>query len=84
MICSFRFVDASEGAKVPPMDPAWMTFSELYGISTVQQMILGDVTVEQGLAAIGRTAKIPAITLLSVFISRLCVPRQNAVRTNFK
>lgn len=43
------FVTATEGAIVPPMDPAWMTFSELYAIPTVQQMIMGDLSVNDGL-----------------------------------
>lgn len=51
------FVDASAGAKVPPMDPAWMTFSELYGITAVQRMIMGEVSVEDGLQQLDANLK---------------------------
>lgn len=43
------FLDAVDGCKIPPMDPQWQSMSSMYGISTVQQMLMGSVSVEEGM-----------------------------------
>lgn len=44
------FVDATDHAIPTPLDPVWMSFSEMFVVPTVQQMLMGDMSVEDGLA----------------------------------
>ncbi|MCL2865942.1 MAG: sugar ABC transporter substrate-binding protein [Lachnospiraceae bacterium] len=44
------FLEAAEYAVIPPMDPQWMNLSNMYVQSTVQEMLMGTVSVEDGLA----------------------------------
>ena len=43
------FLDASDYCMIPPMDPQWMTINNMYTQSTVQQMLMGDISVDDGL-----------------------------------
>ena len=43
------FLDAIDNLKIPPLDPSWQSLTSMYGNSTVQQMIMGSVSVEEGL-----------------------------------
>lgn len=43
------FLDEVDNLKIPPLDPSWQSLTSMYGNSTVQQMIMGSVSVEEGL-----------------------------------
>jgi multiple sugar transport system substrate-binding protein len=43
------FLDAVDGCKVPPMDPQWMTLNNMYTQSKIQQLLMGQVTVQDAL-----------------------------------
>lgn len=46
------FLDASDHCFIPPMDPQWMTLNNMYTQSTVQQMLMGQVSPEEGLQSL--------------------------------
>jgi ABC-type glycerol-3-phosphate transport system substrate-binding protein len=51
------FIDAVDGCKVPPLDPQWQTFSNMFVQPKIQQMILGEVNVKDGLADLDANLK---------------------------
>ena len=34
---------------IPPLDPSWQSLTSMYGNSTVQQMLMGSVSVDEGI-----------------------------------
>ena len=42
---------------IPPLDPQWQSLTSMYGNSTVQQMIQGSVSVEEGLGTLDEKLK---------------------------
>ena len=46
------FLDAVDGSKIPPLDPSWQSLTSMYGTSMVQEMLMGSVTVEEGMATL--------------------------------
>lgn len=51
------FLEAVDGTKIQPMDPSWQSLCSMYGQSTVQQMIMGSVTVEEGIGTLDAKLK---------------------------
>lgn len=51
------FLDAVDDCKIPPLDPQWMSMASMFGNSTVQQMLMGSVTVEEGMATLDEKLK---------------------------
>lgn len=43
------FLLASENCKIPPLDPQWQTLSNMFVQSRVQQMIMGEMSVDDAL-----------------------------------
>ncbi|WP_343246322.1 sugar ABC transporter substrate-binding protein [Diplocloster hominis] len=52
------FLDEVYDCYTPPLDPQWETLASMYGRSTVQQMIMGDVSVEDGLKNLDNQLKL--------------------------
>lgn len=51
------FLDEVDGCKVPPIDPQWQTLSNMFVQSKVQEMIMGKVSVKDGLADLDKNLK---------------------------
>ena len=51
------FLDEVDGCMIPPLDPQWQSLTSMYGNSTVQQMIQGSVSVEEGLGTLDEKLK---------------------------
>jgi multiple sugar transport system substrate-binding protein len=43
------FLHAHENSKIPPLDPQWQTLSNMFVQSRVQQMIMGEISVDAAL-----------------------------------
>ncbi|CUX38629.1 extracellular solute-binding protein [Clostridium sp. C105KSO13] len=51
------FLDESDNLKAPPLDPDWQSLTSMYGNSTVQQMLMGDINVEEGITTLDEQLK---------------------------
>lgn len=51
------FLWAYEGAKIPPLDPHWMTLSNMFVQSRVQQMLMGELSVYEALRDLDQNLK---------------------------
>lgn len=52
------FLDVVDGCKIPPMDPDWQTLTSMFGQSKIQQMLMGDVSVKDGLTDLDENLKL--------------------------
>ena len=43
------FLDEVDYCMIPPLDPSWQSLTSMYGNSTVQQMLMGSVSVDEGI-----------------------------------
>ena len=43
------FLEEVNDCLIPPLDPQWQSLTSMYANSTVQQMIMGSVSVEEGM-----------------------------------
>lgn len=51
------FLHESDNLKAPPLDPDWQSLTSMYGNSTVQQMLMGDINVEEGITTLDEQLK---------------------------
>lgn len=51
------FLDEIDGCKIRPLDPQWQTLSSMFVQSKVQEMIMGKVSVKNGLAELDQNLK---------------------------
>lgn len=52
------FLDEVNDCKIPPLDPEWQTLTSMYSNLMVQQMIMGEVGVKDGLAELDSQLKL--------------------------
>lgn len=51
------FLEEVDKCMIPPLDPQWQSLTSMYANSTVQQMIMGSISVEEGMNTLDNKLK---------------------------